>query len=195
MTRCCRRSSIWTSFSRSPSSMRETGMPRPRRDDLGDVLLGDFLAAATRWSFCSDFVVAPASLPLQLPESARIGFRSRCARSPRRCACSSSILQLARVALQPCAAVDRAPFSFCHCALSRVGFLLQIRELPLQLVAALLARGVLFLLQAPAARSPVCMICALDLVDFRRHGIQFHLQARGRLVHEIDRLVRQKTVA
>ena len=40
ITRSCRRSSMWISFSTSPSISFETGIPVQRRDDLGDVLLG-----------------------------------------------------------------------------------------------------------------------------------------------------------
>ncbi len=35
---------------------------------------------------------------------------------------------------------------------------------------------------------------AFQLVDFGRHGVQFHAQARGGFVDQIDRLVRQETV-
>ena len=42
-TRWCRRSSMWMSFSTSPSSRRETGMPVHFGDDLGDVLGVDLL--------------------------------------------------------------------------------------------------------------------------------------------------------
>ena len=42
MTRLPRRSSICISFSRSPSSMRVTGTPVQRRNDLGDFLGGHF---------------------------------------------------------------------------------------------------------------------------------------------------------
>ena len=34
---------MWMSFSTSPSSSRDTGMPGPARDDLGDVLGVDLL--------------------------------------------------------------------------------------------------------------------------------------------------------
>ena len=36
---------------------------------------------------------------------------------------------------------------------------------------------------------------ALDFVDFGGHALQFHRQPAGRFVHQIDRFVRQKTVA
>ena len=42
-TRWCSRSSMWISFSVSPSSSRSTGMPGPARDDGGDVVLVDLL--------------------------------------------------------------------------------------------------------------------------------------------------------
>ena len=48
MTRCCRRSSIVTSFFTSPSSIFETGMPVHLADDLGDVFFVDLFLQHAR---------------------------------------------------------------------------------------------------------------------------------------------------
>ena len=70
----------------------------------------------------------------------------------------------------------------------------QVGEFAFQLREAFLARGVLLFFQ----RLPLHLDLhdlALDHVDFRGHRIELDLQPRGRLVDEIDRLVRQKAVA
>jgi hypothetical protein len=72
----------------------------------------------------------------------------------------------------------RSAFSFCHCA-SR---------------ASLFARRV-FLFREGAALHFELHDAAFDYVDFRGHGVDLHLQARRRFVHEVHRFVRQKTVA
>ena len=56
-----------------------------------------------------------------------------------------------------------------------------------------LAGGVLFLRQRRALDFQLQNL-PVELVQFRRLGIQFHLDARRRLVHQVNRLVRQKPV-
>ena len=78
--------------------------------------------------------------------------------------------------------------------LQRRAFFLLVGELLFELREAIFRCGVLLLLQ----RLPFHLALhdgALDLVDLRRHRINFHLQPRRRLVHEVHRLVRQKAVA
>ena len=71
---------------------------------------------------------------------------------------------------------------------------LEIGQLLFQFGEPLLARRVFFLFQGGALHF-VLHDLTLQLVEFGRHGIQFDLQARCRLVDEIDRFVRQKPVA
>ncbi len=57
-----------------------------------------------------------------------------------------------------------------------------------------LARGfVLFLAQSRLLDFELHDL-ALELVDFRGHGIQFHAQARSRFVHQVNGFIGQKTV-
>ena len=70
MTRCIRRSSIFTSFSRSPSCKRETGMPRPARDDFRDVFLGHFFAEQLRFAALGFFRGQLGQLAFQLRDPA-----------------------------------------------------------------------------------------------------------------------------
>ena len=85
-------------------------------------------------------------------------------------------------------------FSFCHSALSADDFSFNSGQFLLQLLQPLLARRILLFLQ----RLPLHLVLhdlALDHVDFRRHGIELDLQTRRRFVDQIDRLVRQKSIA
>ena len=128
----------------------------PRGDDLGDVLLGDFLGeqalrllglsrrpSRRRASFfCSSgmrpYWICAASVQVA------------CAAAPARArslACSSWLLTMLTALM--------AAFSFCHWALSCVGLLLEVGQLLLQLLQPLLAGLVLLLLQRASARSPV----------------------------------------
>ena len=73
------------------------------------------------------------------------------------------------------------------------GLLLQIGQRFFQLLQTLARRLVFLLLQSGLLDLQLHNL-AFKPVDFRRHRIQFHAQARRRLVHKVHRLVRQKTV-
>ena len=75
----------------------------------------------------------------------------------------------------------------------RLGFVLQVRDLLVNYLEPLLAGRVLFLRQRRALDFQLQNL-PVKLIQLRRLGIQFHLDARGRLIHEINRLVRQKPV-
>ena len=83
--------------------------------------------------------------------------------------------------------------SRCHCARIAAGALFELGDLSLHVLEARLARRVALLLQRlrldlKLHESP------RDRVDLRRHAVDFHLDLRGRLVDEIDGLVRQEAV-
>src|SRR4029077_2164094 len=70
--------------------------------------------------------------------------------------------------------------------------LLQIRELFVQ-PAEPVARRLVLLLAQRLALDLELHDAALELVELRRHRVDFHSQPRGRLVYEIARLVAQET--
>ena len=57
-----------------------------------------------------------------------------------------------------------------------------------------LARGFVLFLAQRGLLDFQLQDLAFQLVDFRRHRVQFHAQARGGFVHQIDRLVGQEAV-
>ena len=71
--------------------------------------------------------------------------------------------------------------------------LAQIGEFLLDAREALPAGGVLLLLEGLPLHLELHDL-AVEFVDLRRLGIEFHLEPRGRLVHEVHRLVRQEAV-
>ncbi len=75
----------------------------------------------------------------------------------------------------------------------RLGFVLEVGGFLVNELEPFLARGVLFLGQRRALDFQLQNL-TVELVQFRRLGIQLHLDARRRLVHEVNRLVRQKPV-
>ena len=86
-----------------------------------------------------------------------------------------------------------AAFSFCHCALSCLDCSFRLARSFSSFFSRSRERFVLLLLQR-ALLDFQLQDLPLQLVDLGRHGIQLHAQARGRLVHQVNRLVRQKTV-
>ena len=73
------------------------------------------------------------------------------------------------------------------------GLFAQIGQLALEVFEAL-ARGLVLLLAQGGLLNLQLHDLPFQLVNLRRHGIQFHAQARGGFVHQIHRLVRQETV-
>ena len=151
MTRSCRRSSMWTSFSTSPSIRRDDRDAGPARDDLGDVLGVDLLLEeAGRLAVGALLGLGELALELGDLAVAQLGRalagrpRARRARASR-CACSR------------CSLTSRTPpmasFSACHCAFIAVELLAQLGELALERLAALDRRLVASPSPATCARS------------------------------------------
>ena len=194
MTRSRSRSSMCSSFSRSPSSRRVTGMPVQR---------------LTTWAIIS---ASTSSGSMRLPSGPRPAarrFRPRLlgvdlgqfpvadlaharSRSPSRSARSASARRFSIKALPAeievirsfsvCQRADRADFFSFHSASSApisstrflvalLGLLLQRRALDLELTQL-----------------------ALDDVELRRHRVDRHAQLRGGLVDQVDGLVGHEAV-
>ena len=71
--------------------------------------------------------------------------------------------------------------------------LFQVRQFFLQMLQTLFAQPVFLLLQCRLLDLQLHDF-APQLVKFRRHGIQFRLNERARLIHQVDGLVRQEPV-
>ena len=184
---------MWISFSTSPSISRETGMPGPLGDDLGDVLLGDLLgqhraAVAMELSelrlllatfFSSSGMRAVAQL--------RGALEVRVALGALGLALTSSSSALADLIW------SIAPFSFCQRAFISDGALAQVGQLGLDRVEALL-RGLVLLLLQGLALDLELLDAALHLVDLGGHRVDLDLQPRGGLVDQVDRLVGQEAI-
>ena len=76
----------------------------------------------------------------------------------------------------------------------RPGLLLQIGQFGFELLQAL-ATGLVFLLGQRRAFDLILQNLAIQPIQLGRLRIEFHLQPRGRLVHQIHRLVGQEPVA
>ena len=94
--------------------------------------------------------------------------------------------------LQPAYAHDRVLLHLPTGA-QRVRLLLQLAELPLQRLQALLASAVLLLLQRRALDLEPAQ-GTRDHVQLGRHRVDLDAQAAGGLVHQVDGLVRQEAV-
>ena len=191
MTRWCRRSSMWMSFSTSPSSRRETGMPvhlpttsaiSSASTLLGQVdrrLVGVLGATRPRRACCSSsrdlavaqlggaLVVELALGALELACGPRRGARAAC-RGPRP---APSRAPTGRACRRACSRRSASSRSISSRRSAAVSSLLDGDLLDLELLDA-----------------------ALDLVDLGRDGGQLDRDARGGLVDEVDRLVGQEAV-
>ena len=195
MTRCASRSSIFTSFCRSPSSIRETGMC---------VHDATTLAMSSSVTSCRSKSVRPATcrrdacatfqlrqLLFQIRNLAVLNFR-RLGQIAAALRLLQFNLRLLQLRLHHADGVDGG-FFILPLRGERLGFFLQVGDFLVNQLEPLLARGVFFLRQRRALDFQLQNL-AVQLVQFRRLGIQFHLDARRRLVHEVNRLVRQKPV-
>ena len=193
MTRLPRRSSILTSFSRSPSCIRATGM----RVQLLTTSAMSF-GVTSSWSIREPSPCTSASLALWASNwrwsSGRRPYWSSLAllNSPRRWACSSSVRAASIWRWMVPGFVDLGFLRLELRGQPRALFA-QVGEFLFQPGEPVAAGGVLFLRQRLTLHLALHDL-AVQLVDFRRLGIEFDLQARGRLVHEIDGLVRQETL-
>ena len=131
-------------------------------------------------------VRAPRSLPY-FSSAARF-------RSYARSAFSISTLCLLRSAREGCAARLTASFSACHCALSASDCALCRSASSFSSLRQPLARGSVVLLFKRLAFDLELHDAAKHFVELRRHRVDFGPQLRGRLVDQVDRLVRQKAV-
>ena len=86
-----------------------------------------------------------------------------------------------------------AAFSFCHCALSCLDCSLRLARSFSSFFSRSREAFVLLLLQR-ALLDLQLLDLPLQLVDLGRHRVQLHAQARGGLVNQVNRLVRQETV-
>ena len=84
-------------------------------------------------------------------------------------------------------------FSVCQRAFSSPALSLQLGELGLDRLEARL-RGVVLLLLERLALDLELLDAPVDLVDLDRGGLDLHLQPRGGLVDQVDRLVGQEAV-
>ena len=109
-----------------------------------------------------------------------------------RWACSSSSLACSIWLLTMLTAL-MAAFSFCHCALSCLDCSFRLARSFSSFLSRSRERLVLLLLQRALLDFQLLNL-PLELVNLGRHGVQLHAQARGRFVHQVNRLVRQEPV-
>ena len=81
------------------------------------------------------------------------------------------------------------PFRF-----QRRRFFLELAQFLLELLEALFASRIFFFFQRLTFHL-VLHDLALDHINLRRHGIELDFQSRGRFIDQIDRFVRQITIA
>ena len=193
ITRSCRRSSMWISFSTSPSIRRETGIP---------VHLAT--TSATSCSVTSSVSIEPPAAcssrelrlllgqrrlelgDLAVPELPGLGEVG--------VALGAVGLALGLVEFGFATLIASiAPFSFCQRAFISPGALAQLGELGLDRGEALL-RGLVLLLLQRLALDLELLDAPVDLVDLGRDRLDLHLQPRGGLVDQVDRLVGEEAV-
>ncbi len=160
----------------------------PAADDAGDVLVGDFLAQhrALGRAACASASCFSSS-----------GMRPYCsspalARSPLRCACSSSMPGCVELLLDLGFGADLVLLGLP--ALGQLGrLLLEVGELFLELAEPVLRRLVLLLLQRLALDLELDDP-AVEILDLLGLGLDLHADPARRLVHQVDRLVGQEAV-
>ena len=193
MTRSCRRSSMWISFSTSPSIRRETGMPvhlattsatssastsslqearlaaelggrRPRR--AAALELGDLAVAQLGGALEVGLALGALELACGPARARSLTSRDRRRSRPSRAAMRPSSRRAA-----PCSSASSRSIASRRAADASSRLLLERLLLDLELHDA-----------------------ALDLVDLGRHRVDLDAQARGGLVDQVDRLVGQEAV-
>ncbi len=174
---------MWISFSVSPSSRRADGDARPAGDDRGDVVLVDLLlhhrlellllALGQLGLERRQLAVADLGDPLEVAGALdALGLHAQVVDPLRDLLDAVELLLLLRPAGGELVAVR-----------------LRVGELALDRLAhvlGLLAHGGELDLELAHA--------ALGLVQLERRGVDLHAQARGGLVHEVDRLVGEEAV-
>ena len=183
--------SICISFSISPSSIRDTGMPV-------QLATTSAMSSAPTSSFSSGGrLAAPPAAPCAVSSlSSRAGPRRRARRraaDPGRAARRSASARASSISALRLRTRSIACFSVCHCAqavgAARADWPARGRSRhaarPRRLLVLLLERRPLDLELDDAP---------LDLVDLDRHGVDLDLQPRRRLVDQVDRLVGQEAV-
>ena len=196
-TRWCRRSSMWTSFSISPSSIVTTGMPvhlattsamsSASTTSLRKFVLRSRLGVRSACLGGRELLLELGDRAvLELGGAAEVGLALR-ALEPRSCACSScSWSSATRRRRSPSRAATRRA--------SRPSCSFTLGDLALELLAA--SRGA----WRPSSSLERLLLdlelhdVPLDLVDLGRHGVDLHAEPRGRLVDQVDRLVGQEAV-
>ncbi len=164
----------------------------PGRHDFGDVFLGDLLAEkpfARRLLLHGFF--RRRQLALQLWNGSVLNLRSGVQISG-----TLGFLQLClgllELAVEVADGVDGRLFVL-PLSLQPGGRFFQIGQRFLDLFQALTRSFVLFLFQRALLDLELHDL-AFKLIDLRRHGIQLHAQTRSGFIHQVHRLVGQKTV-
>ena len=192
-TRWCSRSSMWMSFSTSPSMQPAHRDAGPLGHHLGDVLfLHLFLQHLLGGLQRVEAFVLDGQLLLQPGDDARSAARrpaaARASRSARSdwalassiCCFSPRILPMASFSASQCAFMPE------DCSRSSASSASMASRRPREAASVSLER---------ACRSiSSCWTAPLHLVDLRGHGVDLDAQAAGGFVHQVDGLVRQEAV-
>jgi len=93
--------------------------------------------------------------------------------------------------MEPSSSIE--PFSFCHWAIEGALLLAQISQLLLQALEPVAAGRIGFTPQRELLHLQL-QDAAIEFIDLLRFGGDLHLQAGGRFIHQIDRLVRQEAI-
>ena len=196
MTRSRRRSSMWISFSTSPSSSLDTGIPVQLGHDLGDVLVVDLLLEEACVADCDlaqlrlellDRLLEAAGSRRSAARRARLQLAARARRARRRgAACSSSLLGLA----------DRVDHVLLvlPVRLHRARLLAQVGQLALDRLAALALDASSFSFFSAWRSISSCVMRRSTSSISMRHRVDLDAQPRGGLVDQVDGLVRQEAV-
>ena len=160
---------------------------RPRGHYLGDVFLGHLLAQQRGGSsLFGSLLFHRGQLLLQAGDAPILDFR-RLVEIPLATRLIQFLTGFFQLALQEAHRMDDG-LLVLPLGRQRPGLLLQIGQFGFELLQAL-ATGLVFLLGQRRAFDLILQNLAIQPIQLGRLRIEFHLQPRGRLVHQIHRLV------
>ena len=194
ITRWCRRSSMWTSFSISPSSSRVTGTP-VHLETISATSSASTSSLKNRGVAAATSCSADSAASSAFSSSGIVPYWSSAARprSASRCARSSSIRACSSRSWTSATAPDRLLLTL-PLGVHRGRALALLGERPLELLTARDRAGVVVILAERLQLDLELHDVAVDLVDLGRLRVDLHPDPRRRLVDQVDRLVGQEAV-
>ena len=173
--------------------MRETGNAGPRGDDARDIFFRDFFVQQSLpGRFLAQRFFGAGQLLLQLGNLAVLDLRGQI-----QVACALGLFQfdfgLLELAVDDAHGIDRGLF-ILPLRLKLGGLFFEIGQILFEASSAALCEASSFSFFSAFCSISNCMNLPFELVDFRRHRVQFHAQTRGRFIDQVDGFVGQKSV-